>query len=417
MSPADLGSGARKVEDCARVARLTDARGHDSGGCLDPKMQGMRLSGISAYAPEHTWSNARVAARLRLERMRTTATRDAPLSTEEAKLFQTSDRWVRRFIGFSERRFSGEHEGTADLAVRAARQLFERTGRAAGEVDALIVASVTPTYLYSPPDAALIQHELGIPVWQGPVPRELKGADVSLACSSWVAALMLCYALIRSGLAQRVLLIGADRMSATINWRDRGFATVLGDAGTATLCEAVADSEDWFAPAQFWSWLDGSHAGIIQTAAGGSKHPDPSPAEVDAGQHRLAMDGAAVRKVLVPFMGGPAVDAALAKAHWRMDELDLVALHEANLVLNASILEQWKSRGFRGRVLDAGGRFGNTTSASIPLALALNRDELTPGRKFGLFGFGGGLSASFALGTLRHPLETWTNLGGAQPKI
>jgi len=368
---------------------------------------GMRLEGLSAYAPEHVWDNARVAARLRLERMRVSASSGQALSPEEAKLYETSDRWVRRFIGFTERRFCAEGEGTIDLATRAARQLFERSGADPGEVDAIIVASVTPSYLYSPPDAALLQSALGIPVWHGPVPREIKGADVSLACSSWVTSLMLTYSLIRSGMARRILLIGADRMSATINWRDRGFATVLGDAGTAALCVAVPEAEDWFAPEQFWSWLDGGQADIILTPAGGSRNPVPSTREIEAGRHRLAMDGAAVRSVLVPFTGGPAVDAALAKAGWRLEDLDLVALHEANLTLNASIVKMWRDRGFRGQALDAGGRFGNTTSASIPLALAMNTGELTVGRRFGLFGFGGGLSASFALGTIRHPLPAW----------
>jgi len=374
-------------------------------------LQGMRLAGVSAHAPEHVWSNARVAARLRLERMRTRVSGNGGLTPEEAKLFETSDRWVRRFIGFTERRFVAEGEGTIDLAARAARLLFERSGTSPGEVDAILFASVTPSYLYSPPDAALLQQALGIPVWNGPVPREIKGADVSLACSSWVTALMLSYSLIRAGMARRILLVGADRMSASINWRDRGFATVLGDAGTAVLCEAVPESEDWFAPGQFWSWLDGGHADIILTPAGGSRRPDPSPRETTAGKHRLAMDGAAVREVLVPFTGGPAVDAALQKAGWTLADLDLVTLHEANLTLNASIVKMWRERGFKGRVLDAGGRFGNTTSASIPLALALNAGELVPGRRFGLFGFGGGLSASFAFGTLRHALPCWTDVG------
>jgi len=370
----------------------------------------MRLAGVSAYAPEHVWSNARVAARLRLERMRIRVAGDAKLTAEQTKLFETGDRWVRRFIGFTERRFCGEDQGTIDLATRAARLLIEGSGENAGDIDAIIVASVTPSYLYSPPDAALLQHELGIPVWSGPVPRELKGADVSLACSSWVTSLMLCYSLIRSGMARRILLVGADRMSAAINWRDRSFATVLGDAGTAALCVAVPEAEDWFAPRQFWSWLDGSHADIILTPAGGSRHPRPSPEENVAGQQRLAMDGAAVRSILVPFTGGPAIDAALAKAGWAFEDLDLVSLHEANLALNSSIVKMWRERGFRGHVLDAGGRFGNTTSASIPLAVALNPAELTVGRKFGLIGFGGGLSASFALGTIRHPLPTWSSV-------
>ena len=382
---------------------------------MSSSVHGMRLDGLAAYVPEDTWSNARVAARLRLERMRLRANRLADgaeeLGTEEEKLFATSDRWVRRYIGFTERRFCREGEGTIVLASRAARLLFERSGHQPEQIDAIVVGSVTPTYLYSPPDAALLQHELGIPVWRGSAPRAVFGADVSLACSSWVASLLLCYSLIRAGMAQRILLVGADRMSATINWRDRSFATVLGDAGTATMCVAVPEAEDWFSPSQFWGWLDGSQAGLILTPAGGSRHPTLSARELAAGEHRLKMDGAAVREVLVPFVGGPALDAALEKAGWSIDMLDVVALHEANLTLNASIVERWRARGFQGRVISAEGRFGNTTSASVPLALALNPQELTVGRRFGLFGFGGGLTASFALGTLRHRLETWTNLG------
>jgi len=371
----------------------------------------MRLDCISAHVPEQVWTNNRVAARLRLERMRLRGESPHPLPPDVAKLFETGDRWVRRFIGFTERRFSHRGEGTIDLATSAARQLFERSGLAARDVDAIVFGSVTPSYLYSPPDSALLQKELGIPVWQGPAPRETLGADVSLACSSWVTSLLFCYALIRSGLAQRILLIGADRMSAAINWRDRSFATVLGDAGTATLCSAVPEAEDWFSPSQFWSWLDGSHAEAIMTPAGGSRRPSLSPPEIIAGKHRLAMDGAAVRKILVPFVGGPAVDAALAKAGWSIADLDLVTLHEANLTLNESIVNMWRERGLRGRVLNAGGQFGNTTSASIPLALALNAQELCVGRKFGLFGFGGGLSACFAFGTIKHQLPAWSNVG------
>jgi 3-oxoacyl-[acyl-carrier-protein] synthase-3 len=373
-------------------------------------LSGMRIEGISVHAPDQVWSNTRVAARLRLERMRLRASRSRPLSDEEAKAFQTGDRWVRRFIGFTERRFCREGEGTIDLAARAARKVLERTGRSPGDIDAIVVGSVTPSYLYSPPDAALLQHELGIPVWQGPVPREIVGADVSLACSSWVTSLMFCYALIRSGLARRIVLIGADRMSAAINWRDRSFATVLGDAGTATLCSAVPESEDWFSPSQFWSWLDGSYGEVICTPAGGSRHPEISPQDLDAGKNRLAMDGAAVRKVLVPFVGGPAIDAALGKAGWTLEDLDLVTLHEANLTINESIVQIWRQRGLRGQVLNAGGRFGNTTSASIPLALALNPEQLSVGRRFGLFGFGGGLSACFAFGTIRHTLPAWSDV-------
>jgi 3-oxoacyl-[acyl-carrier-protein] synthase III len=376
---------------------------------------GMRLAGISSYAPPQVLSNEKVAARLRLERIRRNAQlrkeRGHGLTPDEAREFATSDRWVRRFIGFSERRFAAEGEGTLDLATRAGRRLLESTGTAPADVDGILFASVTPSYLYSPPDAALLQDALGIPILQGGLPHEMKGADVSLACSSWVTALTLAYALIRSGMARRLVVVGADRMSGTIHWRDRSFATVLGDAGTATLCEAVPAEEDWFGPERFWSWLDGSHGEIIQTPMGGSRAPLRSAEDVTEGRHLLAMDGRAVKEILVPFVSGPGVTAALGKAGWKLDELDIVALHEANLMLNEMILGQWKKGGLRAQVLNAGGRFGNTTSASIPLALSLNADALTVGRRFGLFGFGGGLSASIAFGIIRHPMVVTADVG------
>ena len=380
---------------------------------MSTAIQGMRIAGIAGYAPPDVWSNVRVAARLRLERMRlrarTLAETGNDITADQQRLFQTSDRWVRRFIGFSERRFSAPGDGTIDLATGAAQLLFDRLKVDRGSVDAIIFASVTPSYLYSPPDAALLQSRLGIPVSNGGIPTEMKGADVSLACSSWVTSLMLTYSMIRSGMAKRVLLVGADRMSATINWRDRGFATVLGDAGTAALCEAVPEAEDWFAPAQFWSWLDGNRADVILTPAGGSKHFAPTAAELDAGDHRLKMDGAAVRETLVPFLGGPALTAALTKSGWRIGDLELVAMHEANLMLNGAIISMWRERGFTGEVVNAEGRYGNTTSASIPLVLALNAAKFAVGRKFGLFGFGGGLSASLAFGQVRHAMPGWIN--------
>jgi 3-oxoacyl-[acyl-carrier-protein] synthase-3 len=373
----------------------------------------MRLEGIAAYLPEQIWSNNRIAARLRLERMRLRGRRrragQPDLTAAEAGNFSTSDRWVRRFIGFVERRFAPEGQGTIDLAARAARRVLEACDRRPSDIDWIVFGRVTPSYLYSPPDAALLQDALGIPVWQGNRPREVCGADVSLACSTWVSGLMLCYALVRSGMARNVLLVGADRMSVAINWEDRSFATVLGDAGTATLCTAVAPDEDWFDPSQFWGWMNGEHAGMITTPMGGSKAPLRNAEDLAAWRHCLAMDGRAVKETIVPFVGGPALEAALAKAGWSIDQIDLVTLHEANLQLNDSIVKAWGRMGFRGEVLDSKGRFGNTTSASIPLAWTQNAAALKPGKRFGLLGFGGGLSASIALGTIRHPLRLLAN--------
>lgn len=369
---------------------------------------GMAIRRIAAYAPPNRVSNTWIADRLRLERTRYRDQLGRDLDPEEAKDFETNDRWIQRFIGFKERRIVSPGEGTIDLAARATK-LLVRAGLDPTTIDHIIFSTVTPSYLNSPPDPALLQHALGIPESVDGQPHELGGATVSLACSSWVDGLFQAYGLIRAGLVQRVLLIGADTMSSTINWRDRAFATVLGDAGTATELVAVPADQDWFAPTAFWNWLGGSQAETIITPAGGSRSPLQS-GDVERYRHCLTMDGQAVRELIVPFVGGPAVDAALAKSGLALSDLDLAALHEANLVLNGKIVEAWRSRGFVGQVIDAGGMFGNTTSATIPLALALNGAELAVGKRFGLFGFGGGFSVCIAIGRIASPVVVLTDI-------
>lgn len=371
---------------------------------------GMAIKGVAAYAPPNPVSNDWVAGQLLLEKAHYQEQLGRPLTVEEARAFETSDRWIRRYIGFSERRFVSSGEGTIDLAVRATRLLLQQETFDPSHIEYIVFATVTPSYPHSPPDAALLQHAIGVPEHRHGQPRELGGADVSLACSSWVTSLGLCYALIRAGLAKRILLIGADAMSTTINWRDRAFATVLGDAGTAMELVAVPGDEDWFSPLGFWNWLGGSRAEVIITPRGGSRAPLRSLDEVRDYQHCLTMDGRAVREEIVPFVGGPGIDAALRKASLTLADLDVVTLHEANLVLNAEIVKAWRARGFRGTVLDAQGKFGNTTSASIPLAWALNPEALKVGTRFGLIGFGGGFSAAFAFGKIMSPMSVVTDV-------
>lgn len=369
----------------------------------------MRIMAIAAYAPRYKLTNSRISARLRLERMRVNAENrrnDRPqLDAVENKQYKTSDRWIQRFIGFKERRFAAADEGTIDLAARAALMILGKTELKAADINGIVFGTVTPSYLNSPPDSTLLQDRLGIPPTDNGSLREFHCLDCSLACSTWVAAMKQAYLLISSGQAKNLLVIGADKMSDTINWRDRAFATILGDAGTATWCTAVDPEEDWFAPWQFWNWANGRDSDIIVTPKGGSKNPIGSMEDIIEFRNRLTMDGAMVKDIIVPLVGGPAIQAALKKTGWTIDSLDLAALHEANLILNKYIIESWKKLGFRGQVLDAAGMFGNTTSATIPLALALNGEALKPGRKFIWSAFGGGLTITMALGQIKHEIQ------------
>ena len=373
---------------------------------------GMRIDAIASYAPGNRVSNKRIAARLRLERIRISAENlkngRGILRDKEKKLYATSDRWIQRFIGFKERRFAPEGEGTIDLAARAALLLLNEAQLKASDIDGIIFGTVTPSFLNSPPDSALLQDRLGIQPFDGDRPKEFCCVDSSLACSTWIACLRQAYLLISSGMAKNLLVIGADKMSDAINWQDRAFATVLGDAGTAAWCSAVPQDEDWFNLNQFWGWASGRDANIIVTPKGGSKRPVRTAYDIESYQNRLTMDGTMVKELIVPLVGGPGVDEALAKAGWTMDQVNLATLHEANLVLNRGIINQWRKKGFEGEVLDAGGSFGNTTSATIPLALTLNPVALVKGRRFIWAAFGGGLTVNIALGTIRHELRTFT---------
>lgn len=373
---------------------------------------GMRLAALAAYASPRVVTNDEIAERLReaMERLdaKLVSERGLGLSQDEQRKFMTNARWIQKNIGFTERRFCQPGQGTIDLAVEASRLLINRTGISPSNIGAILFGTVTPSYLYSPPDAALLQEALGIPAWNGALPRETFGADVSLACSTWGTALRIAYNFINE--VEHVLVIGADAMSAAISWHDRAFACVLGNAGTAALCSRVPLAEDWFGRERFFSWLDGSRAEVISTPVGGSRQPLTTHEELDTYQHRLRMDGARVRQDMVPFISGPGIDAVLAKAGINLADIDHLVLHEANGVLNRDIVRNWEQRGFRGTALDAGGKFGNTTSASIPLALALNPDALSIGKTIALVAFGGGYSMNTAIATIKHPFPVWANV-------
>lgn len=382
-------------------------------------MPGMRIAGISAYAPKNLISNEDVAARLKaqmeIEEARKQGLWGIGLTDDERSAFTTGDRWIRRYIGFSSRRFASDGEGTIDLAEKAAENLLTGLNFNRGLVDGIVFGTVTSSYKNSPPDANLLQHRLKIPLKRDGRTNFVFGIDTALACCTWVESLALTYALIRSGMCKNVILIGADTMSSTINWKDRAFATVLGDAGTATLCVAVPDEEDWFGPNRFFSYLDGQYWRAIITPKGGSKEPVSSPDDLAEYRDRLGMDGALVKDLVLSTIGGQMMDDVLEKIGWTYSDLDLASFHEANLAqLVRPIVEIWRAKGFLGEVLDANGEFANTTSASVPLALAKNGAKLKkasiPPKKGVWVAMGGSLTAAFAAPEIKHDLPTFFDI-------
>lgn len=375
---------------------------------------GMAVRSIAAFLPnpEHPVTNDEIAQRLLVEMDRRQAELGRPLTRDEASRYRTNWRWIEQGIGFTGRFLAPPGVGTIDLATGAAELLLEKTGLDRLTLDRIVFATVTPSYLHSPPDAAILQNAIGLPAFRQDKPRELGALNVSLACCSWVAALMECYAFIRAGMAKHILLVGADAMNTAINWGNRTFACVLGDAGTAMELVAVPEEDDWFSPSGFYSWCDGSRAQVIMTPKGGSRDPLRDPQDLLDYRHALTMDGPQVREDMVPFVGGPGTLAALEKAGLTFADLGFAVLHQANLVLNTQIVERWRTQGFKGVILEAGPEFANTTSASIPLALARRGKMLNQhlGQRCLLVSFGGGYTYASSILENKSPVTVVTNL-------
>ena len=325
---------------------------------------------------------------------------------ERWEQFETSDAWIFDHTGIRERRFADLGVATSDLAAVAGRMAMLVAGWSPEDVDCVIVATVLGDYQTTPPTVAIVQQKLGIPSSDENGTREIEGFDLSCACSSLGKALKMGYALIRSGMARRVLVIGADVMSRTVNRFSRSPYAILGDAGGAIALKAVESGQDAFlGPQGFLSGLDGSLAELIITRFGGTQSPiETSTVIVDPFHqgHRMLMIGPEVKKraerLLLGFLDQPGIiRQALARANTRLDAVNFLALHQANERINEPVVKKLKKREedpFRGIAYANIERFGNTTSASIPLVLydAWQEGVLTPGDLVFQLVFGGGFS-------------------------
>lgn len=300
------------------------------------------------------------------------------LTNEElAKRVDTSDAWIRERTGIRERRIATK-ETTATLALYAAQDALEVADIAPQEIDLIIVATSTPEYIF-PSTASVVQDQLG---------AENAGAfDLSAACSGFVYALAVATGMLRSGQHNTVLVIGAETFSKIVNWKDRATCILFGDGAGALVLRA---SEQ---PGGILSTVlgsDGSGGELLEVPAGGSKNP-ASLETVMNNLHTVKMNGREVYRFATRVM----VDAtkqALDKANIPLTELDLLIPHQAN----ARIMEYAaKSLNLSpDKVFQNVERYGNTSAASIPIALveAIEAKRVNPGDHLVMVGFGGGLT-------------------------
>jgi 3-oxoacyl-[acyl-carrier-protein] synthase-3 len=294
-----------------------------------------------------------------------------------AQWLDTSDEWIASRTGMKRRHWASPSESTSDLALEAARNALDFAGLSATDIDAYVVATVTPDHPF-PATACIVAARLGA--------QDKAAFDLSIACSGFIYGLTVVSSLIRSGVYRRVMLIGAETLSKILDREDRATAVLFGDGAGAVILEASQD--DSFLGAQLGA--DGSRPELLYVEAGGSRTPIDAEG-IAQKRHLIQMQGREVFKFAVTKMID-ATDAALEKAHLTKQDVDYLIPHQANrriIEAAARYLEMPKDK-----VVVNIAEYGNTSAASIPIALSesVRAGRIAPGNVIVFVGFGGGLS-------------------------
>ncbi len=294
------------------------------------------------------------------------------------RVVDTSDEWIVSHTGIKERRVANGKETTLSLAVSAAREALLAANLPPNRIDLIIVATVTPEFFF-PSTASLVQDALGA-VFSG-------AYDLSAGCSGFIYALSQAASAVRAGSADNVLVIGAETLSRITDWNDRNTCVLFGDGAGAVVVSACAERCGVMASVL---GSDGSGGELLILRGGGSRNP-PNHAMVDRGEQFLQMNGREVYRFASTIMPR-ATEAVVQKAGWRLNDVALVIPHQANIRIIAAAIRRLNLPANRFFVnID---RYGNTSSASIPIALceALAAGRIHTGDRVILVGFGAGLT-------------------------
>lgn len=304
------------------------------------QLQRVKISALGTYVPPRLLTNA-----------------------DLEKLVDTNNEWIMSRVGIRERHIVDKGVATSDLAVEAAKKALSERGISASDLDAIIVATVTPDMLF-PATACLVQHKLGAEkVW---------GFDLTAGCSQFVYALQVGAQFVQTGAHKKVMVIGADVMSSIIDYTDRATCVIFGDGAGAVIVEATNASDDAsIGLIDFLHEVDGSGGVSLYMPGGGSLNP-PSHETVDKKMHYVHQDGQAVFKYAVRKMA-EVCDEILKRNGLTGNDIDLFIPHQANLRIINATADRVKLR--PGTVIINIDRYGNTTGATIPLAMETARQE------------------------------------------
>ena len=314
-----------------------------------------RITGTGSYLPEKVLTNA-----------------------DLEKMVDTDDEWIVTRTGIRERHVAADGEATSDLAFHASVEALDSAGLAPEEIDLIIVATTTPDYPF-PSTASLLQARLGA--------YKAAAFDIQAVCTGFVYALSTADQFIRSGMYKKVLVVGAEVLSSLMDWSDRSTCILFGDGAGAVVLEA-----DESARGIVSSHLhaDGSQYDLLYVPGGGSREPI-SRELLDSGRQFIRMKGNEVFRVAVNALESTVLEALEAN-NLKAEDIDLLVPHQANIrIINAT----GKKLGLSAdKVMITVDRHGNTSSASIPLALceAVKENRVKDGSLVLLEAFGGGFT-------------------------
>jgi 3-oxoacyl-[acyl-carrier-protein] synthase-3 len=298
------------------------------------------------------------------------------------RMVATSDEWIRERTGIRERRIAAAGEACSDLAVQAGRRALAAAGLAATDLDLILVATCTGDYPL-PATACLVQHQLGA--------TKAAACDLSAACCGFVYALSVADAYVKSGM-RHVLVIGSEVMSALTDWTDRNTCVLFGD-GAGAVVVGASGGERGILSTHLGS--DGTLCELIMVPGGGSRTP-PSEKVLTERLQYIKMKGNETFKVAVRTLEEIA-RAALSANDLRVEDVDLYVPHQANLRILKAVIERLGLP--VEKVLLNLDRYGNTSAASIPIALdeAVREGRIKDGSLVMLGAFGAGLTWASAV--------------------
>jgi len=330
----------------------------------------VRVTGWGMYAPERVLTNA-----------------------ELERVVDTSDEWIRTRTGIRERRIAAAHETTATLSAIAGKRAIAVAGLEPDDIDLILVATLTPDY-WMPSTGALVKEAIGN--------TTAAAMDVMAACSGFVYAYSSADAYLRAGTFRHALVVGAETLSRFLDFSDRGTCILFGDGAGAVVLSASDDEGGGMQGLQLTTDPDGAY--MIWLPSGGSRSP-ASGQTLARGEHYVRMEGRETYRYATKTLASSALKA-IERAGWQPEEIDLFIPHQANLRIIESVA---KGLGLpMDRMFINLDRYGNTSAASVPIALAeaVDSGRVEIGDKVVLVAFGAGLtSGAIALEWTADPLN------------